>query len=145
MKNYFLFFGAMIMAASVSCSKKTNQVATESLVGKWVLTKSCVCGACKDSSSFDNNQTLIFSSNGQVQLTGSVGDAEQHWVGSYSTSQQLGGKVLNITLDSGAPVNFLYIPRSVIYSESAPTLILNLSTPFANQCLYQNTYAAVPN
>ncbi len=136
----------MAIASLSSCSKKNALgVAGESLVGKWVLTKSCVCGSCKDSSSFDNNQTLVFSSNGQVELTGSVGDAEQHWAGSYSISQQPGGKVLNITLNPGAPLNFLYIPGSVIYSASATTLVLDLGTPFANQCLYQNTYAAVPN
>jgi hypothetical protein len=141
MKNYFLFIGVIIVIALVSCSKKN----VEGIVGKWALTKSCVCGACKDSNSVDNNQTLVFSSDGKVELSGPVGNTEQHYTGSYSISQQSYGKVLNITLTSGSPANFLYIPGSVIYSESATTLILSLNTPFANQCLYQNTFAAIPN
>src|SRR5579862_6427679 len=100
MKNYFLFFGAVIIAQFISCSKKNVEgITSQSIVGKWILTKSCVCGLCKDSNSVDNNQTLVFSSDGKVQLSGSVGDAEQRYSGTYSIAQQAEGKVLNISLD----------------------------------------------
>jgi hypothetical protein len=146
MKNYFLFFCAMIIFQFISCSKKNVEDKTgQSIAGKWVLTKSCVCGLCNDSNSVDNNQTLVFSLDGKVQLSGSVGDAEQHYSGTYTVAQQAEGNVLNISLDNGGPANFLYVPGSVIYSGSATSLVLDLSTPFANACLYQNTYAAVPN
>ena len=143
MKNYFLFLVAINAVAFISCSKKQDANVAESLVGKWVLTKSCVCSSCTDSNAVDNNQTLLFSSDGQVQISGSVGDTEQHYSGTYTVTPQAYGKVLYINVDPGGPENFLYIPGSIILSESATTLVLNLNTPFANACLYQNTYVAV--
>jgi hypothetical protein len=146
MKNYFLFFAAFFMAAFFSCSKNTpGGYVNPTLVGKWVLTKICVCNSCIDTIPVNETETLVFSSNGQVQVFGWVGNIEQHFSGTYSVAQQPYGKVLNIhpdAADSGK--YFLYIPGSVIYSETGTTLVLDLNTPFSNPCLYQNTYTAVP-
>jgi hypothetical protein len=144
MKRWTLFLAAICLLCFFSCSKnKGTGGADTGLVGKWVLAKSCVCNVCRDSNAIDNSQTIQIISNGQVQLSGLVGNVEEQYPGTYTVTRQQGGDILNITLDAPAPPNFLYIPGSVIFSKTATTLLLNLNTPFANPCLYQNTYVPV--
>ena len=144
MRSWTFFFAGIFALSFFSCSKHSSagDPAT-GLVGTWVLSKSCVCNTCTDSNSF-NHQTLIFRSGGQVDLYGSVGDAEGHASGTYAVTQHPDGNILNITLNAGTP-DFLFIPGAVIYVETRTTLILNLNTPFGNPCLYQNTYALAHN
>jgi len=146
MNRWFLFFAAIYLLSVSGCSKNTTAGHLDkTLVGKWLLVKSCVCGYCKDSNSVNNNQTIVFTSGGEVQLSGSVGDKEQYYSGTYTLSPQSGNTILNITMDAPVPHDFLYIPGSVIYSQTIITLVLNLNTPFGNPCLYQNTYVSVPH
>jgi hypothetical protein len=126
-----------------SCSKKA---APTSLVGKWMLTKICVCDSCMDTIADHQTQTIVFSSNGQVDLYGAVGNSEQHYSGTYSVTQQSSGKVLNIDLTApDSAKNFLFVPGSIINAETRTNLVLELNTPYANVCAYVNTYTAVPD
>ena len=144
MKNCFFFCAALWMVIFFSCSKKTS--VQYGLVGKWVLTKICVCNSCIDTIPSYQNQTLVFLLNGQVQLFGAVGNSQQSYSGTYSITQQSYGKVLNINLDApDSAKNFLYIPGSIINSETGSQLVVELNTPFANLCAYVNTYTAVPD
>src|SRR5258708_1044779 len=113
MKNWALFFAAIYFLAFSSCTKKTTIGSNKTLVGKWVLSKSFVCDRCSDANPVGNNQTIVFTSDGRVELSGSVGDTEQHYSGTYSVTQQPNDKILNITLDAPAPKDFLYIPGSI--------------------------------
>jgi hypothetical protein len=147
MKNHFLFVSAMSMLIFFSCSRNSSGgYVNPTIVGKWILTKSCVCNSCIEGNPFSRREILIFSSGGQVDLSGYFRNVETHYTGTYSIIQQSYGRVLNINLNTAdTNKNFLYVPGSVIYFQSGTTLVLNLSTPFANPCLYQNTYAAVAN
>jgi hypothetical protein len=139
MKANLLFFVIIGLLMFPACSKNTSIT----LAGKWVLTRSCVCNACSDTIPFYKNQTLVFGADGQVQLFGAVGNTMQYYSGTYSVTQQTYGKVLNINLNApDSNKSFLYIPGSVIYSETETTLVLKLNTPFSNVCAYQNTYTA---
>jgi hypothetical protein len=143
MKNYFLTCVGLSVLLFFSCSKK---ISTDSLVGKWVLTKICVCNACIDTIGFYQTQTLVFSLGGQVDLYGAVGNAEQHYSGTFSVTQQSYGKVLNIDLNAPDSVkNFLFVPGSIISSETSTKLVLELNTPYANACAYVNTYTVRPD
>lgn len=143
MKNYFFILVTLWAASFFSCSKK---ISPTTLVGKWMLTKICVCNSCIDTIGFYQTQTIVFSANGQVDLYGTVGDSEQHYSGTYSVVQQSYGKVLNIDLIAPGPAkDFLFIPGSIITSETRTKLVLELNTPFMNVCAYVNTYTAVPD
>ena len=141
MRNWTLFLATIYLLSVFSCAKDTP---ASNLVGKWVLSKYCVCNSCTNASPTGNHQTLIFKANGQVDLYGSVGDTEKHYSGIYAVTQQAGYNILNITLEAAAPKDFLYIPGAIIYAETKTNLVLNLSTPFGNPCLYQNTYVSTP-
>src|ERR1700735_4256268 len=95
MKNYFFILASLWTVLFFSCSKKTPPT---TLVGKWMLTKICVCNSCIDTIAFYQTQTIVFSVNGQVDLYGAVGNSGQHYSGTYSVIQQPYGKVLNIDL-----------------------------------------------
>jgi len=111
-----------------------------------MLTKICVCNSCIDTIGFYQTQTIVFSVNGQVDLYGAVGNSEQHYSGTYSVAQQSYGKVLNIDLIApDSAKDFLFVPGSIINSETRTKLVLELNTPFSNQCAYVNTYTAVPD
>jgi hypothetical protein len=138
-----LFFCMMIAILAFSACSKTS---SSTLVGKWVLTKSCACNSCTQPIASYQSQAIVFSSDGRVQLYESAGNSELHYSGSYSVSKQANGKILNINVDAPDSIqNFLYIPGSVIISETSGTLVLSLNTPFANMCAYINTYTSVPN
>jgi len=143
MKNYFLFCLMCWMAMFFSCSKKPFE--NFGLAGKWVLTKICVCNTCRDTIPFYENQTIVFSLNGQIDLFGAVGDTQRHYSGTYVVTQQSYGKVLNIDLNAPDSLkDFLYIPGSIINSQTKTQLVLELATPFSNPCAYINTYTAEP-
>jgi hypothetical protein len=145
MRGYFHVFATILMVTFFSCSRKTTDAFTNSsLVGKWVLTKSCICGSCKEANSLTYKLTLVFSASGQLQLSGSEGNSVHHYSGTYWVTHQSGWDILNINLDSTAAKYFLYLPGSIIFSETETTLTLDLNTPFANPCLYRNAYTAVP-
>jgi hypothetical protein len=127
-----------------SCSKKISDNST--LAGKWALTKICVCNSCINTISSYQNQTLVFSLNGQVDLFGFIGNTEKHFSGTYAVTQQSYGKVLSIDINAPDWVkNFLFVPGSIINSETKTKLVLELATPYANDCAYINTYTAEPN
>ena len=110
------------------------------------MTRICVCNSCTDTITFYQAQTLVFSLNGQVDLYGAVGNSEQHYSGTYLVKQQSYGKVLNIDLNAPDSIkNFLFVPGSIINSESKTKLVLELNTPYANMCAYVNTYTAIPD
>ena len=143
MKNYFFILVSLWAVLFFSCSKKTPST---TLVGKWKLTKICVCNSCIDTIAFYQTQTIVFSLNGQVDLYGVVGNSQQHYSGTYSVTQQSHGKLLNIDLTApDSAKNFLFIPGSIINSETRTKLVLELNTPYANVCGYVNTYTAVPD
>lgn len=143
MKNYFFILMSLWTVLFFSCSKK---VSPTTLIGKWTLTKICVCDSCIDKIAFYQSQTIVFSLNGQVDLYGSVGNSDQHYSGTYSITQQSSGKVLNIELIApDSAKNFLFVPGSIITSETSTKLVLELNTPYANVCAYVNTYTAVPD
>lgn len=111
-----------------------------------MLTKICVCNSCIDTIAFYQTQTIVFSSNGQVDLYGVVGNSEQHYSGTYSVTQQSHEKVLNIDLVApDSAKSFLFVPGSIIISETSTKLVLELNAPYANVCAYVNTYTAVPD
>ncbi len=143
MKNCFLFCVMFWMAMFFSCSKKAFE--NSALAGKWVLTKICVCNSCTDTITTNENETLVFSLNGQVDLFGAVGDTQRHYSGTYIVTQQSYGKILNINLNAPDSVkNFLFVPGSIISSQTTTQLVLELATPFSNPCAYKNTYTAEP-
>ena len=143
MKNCFFIMVSLWTVLFFSCSKKTSPT---TLVGKWMLTKICVCNSCIDTIAFYQTQTIVFSLNGQVDLYGVVGSSEQHYSGTYSITQQSYGKLLNIDLTApDSAKNFLFIPGSIINYETSSKLVLELNTPYANVCGYVNTYTAVPD
>jgi hypothetical protein len=143
MKNYLLIFQVISITLFFSCTKK---ISPATLVGKWTLTKVCVCNSCTDTISFYQTQILVFSAGGQVDLYGAVGNAEQHYSGTYNVSQQSYGKALNIDLNAPDSVkNFLFVPGSIINSETTTKLVLELNTPYANMCAYVNTYTRMPD
>ena len=143
MKNYFFILVSLWAVLFFSCSKKTSPT---TLVGKWMLTKICVCNSCIDTIAFNQTQTIVFSLNGQVDLYGVVGNSQQHYSGTYSVTQQSYGKLLNIDLIApDSDTNFLFVPGSIINSETSTKLVLELNTPYANACTYANTYTAVPD
>jgi len=130
------------LALTSSCSKK---ISATGLVGTWSLTKICVCDACMDTIGFYQTQTLVFSLTGQVDLYGAVGNALRHYSGTYQVTPQAYGRVLDIDLIApDADKHFLFIPGSLINSESNTKLVLALNTPYANPCAYVNTYTAIP-
>jgi hypothetical protein len=143
MKNYFFIVVSLWTVLFFACSKK---ISPTTLVGKWMLTKICVCNSCIDTIAFYQTQTIVFSLNGQVDLYGAVGNSEQHYSGTYSVTQQPYGKVLNIDLVApDSAKDFLFVPGSIINSETSTKLVLELNTPYANVCAYVNTYTAVPD
>ncbi len=133
----------LVLVYFFACTKSKPQqtVQNDAIVGKWKLTKSCRCDTCIDSSAF-NYQVLEFSPDGHYQITAVVGDPIFQCKGTYTITHQSNGDILNIKMDSNCPADFFYIPGSHIYSETGTTLILDLNTPFANPCLYRNTYVA---
>jgi hypothetical protein len=138
MKKYLLFCIAISVLLFFSCTKK---IAAGSLVGKWVLTRICVCYACTDSLTAIQAQTLVFSVNGQADLYGATGNATQHYSGTYAVTTSSYGKVLNIDLSAPDSVSdFLYVPGSIINGLTSTTLTLELNTPYANDCAHVNTY-----
>ncbi len=146
MKNSFLLLALAWICLFFSCSRNvTVPFENPTLVGKWVLTKSCLCNRCTDSISFFNSQTLIFSSTGQADVFTSVGNSVQHYFGTYSVAQTSGGKILNMKVDSPSPSIFYSIPGSVIISETGTTLVLNVIALNMTQCATINTYTASPN
>jgi hypothetical protein len=143
MKNYFFILVSLWTGLFFSCSKR---VPPTTLVGKWMLTKICVCNSCIDTIASHQTQTIVFSLNGQVDLYGAVGNSEQHYSGTYSVTQQSYGKVLNVDLIApDSAKSFLFVPGSIINSETRSKLVLELNTPYANMCAYVNTYTAVPD
>ena len=143
MRNYLFILASLWTVLFFSCSKK---IAPTTLVGKWTLTKTCVCNSCIDTIADYQTQTIVFSSNGQVDLYGAAGNSEQHYSGTYSVTQQSNEKVLNIDLIAPDSVkSFLFVPGSIINSETSTKLVLELNTPYANMCAYVNTYTAVPD
>jgi hypothetical protein len=143
MKNYFFILVSLWTILFFSCSKK---IPPTTLVGKWMLTKICVCNSCIDTIAFYQTQTIVFSLNGQVDIYGVVGNSQQHYSGAYSVTQHSYGKVLNIDLIApDSAKDFLFVPGSIINSETSTKLVLELNTPFSNDCAYVNTYTAVPD
>ena len=136
MKNYFFILVSLWTVLFSSCSKKTAPI---TLVGKWMLTKICICNSCVDTIAFYQAQTIVFSLNGQVDLYGAVGNSEQHYSGTYSVTQQSNGKVLNIDLNApGSAKDFLFVPGSVISSETSTKLVLEL-IPYS-EVILSDTY-----
>ena len=145
MKNYFAFIVALSILVFFSCSKNTsNSFTNPTIIGKWVLTKSCACNSCIDTIAFYQSESIIFSVGKKVQIFSASGNAERRDTGSYSITQQGNNKILNVALATDSNKNFLFIPGSIISSETGTTLMLDLNTPYANLCTYENTYTAVP-
>lgn len=122
-----------------SCSKRGGSAAL--LTGHWALTRQCVCSTCTDSISESDAQTLDFTSDGKIQLTGDVSGSRRSFSGDYLFSGPGNTGVLNVTLDAPDSFkHFLFIPGAEIISVSSATLVLNMNTPYANPCQYQNQY-----
>jgi hypothetical protein len=73
MKNYFLICVALSILLFFCGSKG---ISSDSLIGKWVLTKICVCNSCTDTIALYPTQTPVFSLSGQADLYGAVGNSE---------------------------------------------------------------------
>jgi hypothetical protein len=73
-----------------------------------------------------------------VDLFGAVGNAEEHYSGTYTIIKQSYGNVLSINLNApDSNKNFLFVPGSIINSVTGANLVLELNTPYA--CEYVNT------